>query len=190
MQQQEQMLLTSTNSLGKVFTSYQVLNMALLMESFYIPMAHESAKTMNSMFVIHRQAEYKCLILTLTSKEHLAKEKQKRIPSTFQQIVIDFDAAGNVYVTDPWNNRIQVFDSRGDGIRSIGRSHLMTPAGLFIRDELIYTTEYLSSKISILTMSGRLVTTVGINKPNGITVGEDGLVYATSNQSKIVVLQP
>jgi DNA-binding beta-propeller fold protein YncE len=100
---------------------------------------------------------------------------------------IDFDTAGNVYVTDPLNNRIQVFDSRGHYIRSIGTSHLKTPAGLFIRDELIYTTEYLASRISVLTISGELVTTIGISKPTGITVGEDGFVYATSNQSKVVV---
>ena len=100
---------------------------------------------------------------------------------------IDFDAAGNVYVTDPWNNIIQVFDSRGHYIRSIGTSHLKTPAGLFISDELIYTTEHDASRISVLTVSGELVTTISISKPNGITVGEDGLVYATSDQSKVVV---
>ena len=101
---------------------------------------------------------------------------------------IDFDAAGNVYVTDLWNNRIQVFDSGEHCIRSIGTSHLKTPVGLFIRDELIYTTEYLASRISVLTISGELVKTIGVNKPNGITVSEDGLVYATSDQSKVVVL--
>ena len=100
---------------------------------------------------------------------------------------IDFDAAGNVYVTNHCNNRIQVFDSRGHCIRLIGISHLITPAGVFIRDELIYTTEYHASRILVLTMSGELVTTIDISEPNGITVGEDGLVYATSNKSKIFV---
>ena len=70
---------------------------------------------------------------------------------------IDFDAAGNIYVTDLWNNRIQVFDSGEHCIRSIGTSHLKTPVGLFIRDKLIYTTEYLASRISVLTISGELV---------------------------------
>ena len=104
---------------------------------------------------------------------------------------IDFDAAGNVYVTDPWNNRIQVFDSRGHYIHSIGSSHLTTPASLFIRDELIYTTEHQASRISVLTTSGQLVTNAFgsgyISEPNGMTVGQDGLVYVTSKQSKIFV---
>ena len=100
---------------------------------------------------------------------------------------VDFDTAGNVYITDPWKNRIQVFDSRGHYIHSIGTSHLKTPAGLFIKEELIYTTEHTASRMSVLTISGELVTTISISKLNGITVGEDGLVYATSDQFKVVV---
>ena len=142
----------------------------------------------HSMSMIHQQAGYKCFDPDLNFKRAFGKGERGRKYLNFPAD-IDLDVAGNVYVTDPWNNRIQVFDSRGNCIRSIATAHLKTPTGVFIRDELIYTTEHLASRISVLYNNVRrtIVTTISISKPNGITVGEDGLMYAASDLSKVVV---
>lgn len=76
------------------------------------------------------------------------------------------DAAGNIYVADTWNHRIQKFDSDG---------HFVTTWGSFIN-------------LADPTMAGATDKDSRFYGPRGVAIGADGNVYVTDTGNKRVLI--
>ena len=62
---------------------------------------------------------------------------------------VKFDTAGNMYVAEWGNGRVQVMDSSGRFIREFGQGKLSTPSGLLIADKYVYVSDVSGSCIVV-----------------------------------------
>ena len=106
---------------------------------------------------------------------------------------LDFDEAGNIYVVEQRNHRIQVLTPEGQHIRYIGRhgvnpGELSDPLSPAIHRNMIYVTEPFNRRVSVFTLAGEFVTTFGhkLSRPECIAIDEDGYIHVTSNEQVIV----
>ena len=74
---------------------------------------------------------------------------------------VKFDTAGNMYVADGGNWRVQVMDSSGRFIREFGRGKLSAPLGLLIADKYVYVSDFSDDCIVVYETSGQYVTSFG-----------------------------
>ena len=108
---------------------------------------------------------------------------------------VDFDSSGCIYVVDSWNNRIQVFTPNEQHIRAIGNQRsgstkLKQPVGIRVHNDHVYVTDYDNHRVLVMSLQGEVITILGkghLKKPEGIAINQDGFVYVTSQNSKIVV---
>jgi len=92
--------------------------------------------------------------------------------------------AGELFVADKLNDRVQVFDVEGKYLRTIGRSgsapgHLLCPFGVAF-DQLgnVLVAEQDNERISIFKPNGAFITCFTINgKPRGVCVDETGCIF-------------
>ena len=54
---------------------------------------------------------------------------------------VKYDTAGNMYVAEWGNRRVQVMDSSGRFIQEFGQGKLSTPSGLLIADKYVYVSD-------------------------------------------------
>ena len=93
------------------------------------------------------------------------------------------DSAGNVYVADSANHRIQVFTAEGKFLRMKGRGELAWPSGIAFdsSNKHVYISEILNHRISVFTRDGQFVTSFGADvagfDPRGLAVDNSGVVY-------------
>ena len=109
---------------------------------------------------------------------------------------LNFDEAGNIYVAEQDNHRIQVLTPEGQHIRYIGRpgvnprpgelDHTVSPA---IHRNMIYVTEIKVQRVSVFMLTGELVTTFGhhLSLPYCLDIYEDGYIYVTRNEKTLTV---
>ena len=99
------------------------------------------------------------------------------------------DRAGNLYVSDSYNNRVQVFDCKGQFSSAFSKkdtaSKLLKPCGIFISsDQLVYVCDTGNKCVSVFNTSGEFVTSFGqFSNPAGIVIDDDGFVYVSSHIS-------
>jgi surface protein len=107
------------------------------------------------------------------------------------------DAAGNIYVVDTVNNRIQVFTSAGGHIRSFGsqgsaNGQLMNPSGIAINAiGNIYVADSGNNRIQVFTSAGGHIRSFGtsgtdngqFNTPRGIAIDATGNIYVTDTNN-------
>ena len=74
---------------------------------------------------------------------------------------VKFDTAGNMYVADGGNERVQVMDSSRRFIREFGRGKLSQPSGLLIADKYVYVSDLSGHCIVVYETSGQYVTSFG-----------------------------
>ena len=74
---------------------------------------------------------------------------------------VQFDAAGNMYVAEFGNKRVQVRDADGKFTREFGGEKLLGPSGLLIIDKYVYVSDYKESCIFVFDTSGQFVTSFG-----------------------------
>lgn len=106
----------------------------------------------------------------------------------------DVFVAGNIiFVTDPNNNRINVYDtinsqplfSFPEGAKVGDENWLYNPLNLFVKDDKIYVTDFGDSRIKIFTMKGDFINSVGsygqghgqFVRPKGIAVDREKNLY-------------
>ena len=74
---------------------------------------------------------------------------------------VKFDAAGNMYVAEWGNERVQVMDRSGQFIREFGEGKLKRPSGLHIADKYVYVSDWSGCCIVVYETSGQFVTSFG-----------------------------
>lgn len=113
---------------------------------------------------------------------------------------VAFDAAGNLYVADTWNHRIQVFDAAGTYLRQWGTlgsapGQLRFPAHLDIGSAgNVYVSDSNNHRIQVFDPNGAYLRTIGglgsgpgqFYLPVGIDVGADGYLYVSDTYNNRV----
>ena len=74
---------------------------------------------------------------------------------------VKFDTAGNMYVAEWGNGRVQVMDRSGQFIREFGEGKLKRPSGLHIADKYVYVSDVSGHCIVVYETSGQFVTSFG-----------------------------
>ena len=105
-----------------------------------------------------------------------------------------FDSVGNIYVTDAFNNCIQVFNPEGQFLRQFGMGdrELDFPTGINIgSDDTVYVVDNGNHRVLVFTREGNFLTSFGnqgdgpgqFKYPCRITVDKNGMIYVadTSN---------
>ena len=103
---------------------------------------------------------------------------------------VEFDSSENIYISDNENYRIQVFTPKEHFVRFIRHKKIYGPLNMCIINDLLFVTDLQKGRIVVLKTSGEFVTTFGdstLDHPEGIQVDQDGYVYVTSHQSKVIV---
>ena len=126
--------------------------------------------------------------LDLNFKRVLGTDSSFQVPND-----VDFDRNGNIYILCERKAHIQVLSPAEKLLHTIGseRGNLFyRPVSLVFYKEFMYVTEVGSHRVSVVTTSGELVALFGegyLQIPEGITIDEDGYVYVTSHQTKILI---
>ena len=102
---------------------------------------------------------------------------------------VKFDTAGNMYVAEGGNERVQVMDSSGRFIREFGRGKLSQPSGLLIADKYVYVSDVSGHCIVVYETSGQYVTSFGrygrdegeFQNPVCITSCVDGFIHVSDH---------
>ena len=91
------------------------------------------------------------------------------------------DGAGNLYVSDSRNNRVQVFDCKGQFLSTF-RKKINFPCGISVSsDQFVYVCD--NNCVSVFKTSGEFVTSFGqFSDPRGIVI-DDGFVYVSNHDS-------
>ena len=108
------------------------------------------------------------------------------------------DFTGCVYVTDYYNNRVQVFTSDGGYLRQLGskRGELSLPTSICVdSDDLVYVGENGNNRVSVFTIEGEFLKSFGssgsgpgqFKYPHGLAVG-NGVVYVSDYDNNRVQL--
>lgn len=108
-----------------------------------------------------------------------------------QPSAVDVDAAGNIYVCDTGNHRVQVLNSSGGYVRSwgtmgTGNGQFMYPAGIAVDtvNSLVYVVDTGNARIQKFTLTG---TYVGQFGSQGSGNGQFALPF---NKTKIMAMVP
>ena len=80
---------------------------------------------------------------------------------------IKFDTAGNMYVAESGNGRVQVMDRSGQFIHEFGDGKLKAPSGLHIADKYVYVSDLSDDCIVVYETAGQFVTSFGRPGWNG-----------------------
>ena len=93
------------------------------------------------------------------------------------------DRAGNLYVSDTSNNRVQVFDFKRQFLLAFSgkgaSKRLSHPNGICVdSDQFVYVCDVGNNCVSVFKTSGEFVTSFGqFSNPAGIVIDDDGFVY-------------
>ena len=111
-------------------------------------------------------------------------------------IGVAVDAEGLMYVADYSTNRIEVLREDGTFVRQFTSGELRGPWSVAVNNKLVYVGEWSSCRISIFTLEGQLIRTIGsqgsgpgqFNIPSAPAFSPDGDMYvADRNNHRIQV---
>ena len=106
---------------------------------------------------------------------------------------ITFGSDGLVYVTDTWNNKVSIWSKEGTHKRDFQTKYNPTCIAATADNHLLITS-YSSNTVMVYTLDGPLVHEFGVsgpdpgrfNRPLGICVDNDGLVYVVDHHNRRV----
>jgi DNA-binding beta-propeller fold protein YncE len=117
---------------------------------------------------------------------------------------VDFDSAGNIYVVDQWNHRVQIFDSAGGYLNTLGTgfgvgpSQFNYPSGVAVDGSgNIYVADTGNHRVQIYDSDRQYVATIGISGvtggdnfhldwPRDVEVDGDGNIYVADTLNRRV----
>ena len=107
---------------------------------------------------------------------------------------------GKIYVADTANNRVQVFDSHGGFLSTVGDADLSMPQGIAVDSAgNIYVADTANNSVQVFNSLGNPWLTFGSSgtgngeffSPTGIAVDSDGKIYvADTNNNRVQVFNP
>ena len=121
---------------------------------------------------------------------------------------IDIDSDGRLYLVEHKNQRIEVLDSNGGHLLTIGarrsgsllqsasfsllasQAKLTKPAGVKVFRNHVYVADWEGNCVFVFTKEGNLVTVFGgdiLKHPEGLTVDEDGYIYVAHSRKEVVI---
>lgn len=117
---------------------------------------------------------------------------------------IAVDSAGNVYVADTWNHRIQKFDANGNfkqewgSFGQEGADYLWGPRGIAISaDGHVYVTDTGNKRVVVFDSNGKFLQEFGrteeiqLDEPVGIAADSEGNIYVADTWNlQVVVFSP
>lgn len=92
----------------------------------------------------------------------------------------------NIWVADAYNNRLQMFDKKGNHLKTIGEDQKMNAAtGIFVSDTNAYTTDFENDRVLVFDLEGSLkqVLDTDISKPTDLII-IDEVLYVTNYKGK------
>lgn len=99
---------------------------------------------------------------------------------------VSFDSAGNIYILDTGNNRVQKFDPQGQFLSFLGGygsdlGQLNSPQGIKVDIQgFVYVSDYNNKRIQKFDSSGNVVMTFNIEtQPRRVDVDSLGNIYVT-----------
>jgi DNA-binding beta-propeller fold protein YncE len=99
---------------------------------------------------------------------------------------------GDMYISDTYNNRIQVLDANGQFKREFGKGELRNPRDLVITaDGDVLVADQSSNRVAVFDSRGNannLVHSFKVNNPLGLAIDSDGDILVTDNTNKQVVI--
>ncbi len=87
--------------------------------------------------------------------------------------------AENIWVADAYNNRVQVFDKRGNFIKMMGQDQKMNAAtGIYISESEVFVTDFENNRVLVMDLDGQLkqVLKESVQKPTDILI-MNGTLY-------------
>ncbi|MGB5370105.1 MAG: NHL repeat-containing protein [Flavobacteriaceae bacterium] len=87
--------------------------------------------------------------------------------------------AENIWVADAYNNRVQVFDKRGNFIKMMGQDQKMNAAtGIYVSESEVFVTDFENNRVLVMDLDGRLkqVLKESVQKPTDILI-MNGTLY-------------
>jgi len=110
---------------------------------------------------------------------------------------ITTDSKGNIFVSDYYNNRIQIFDSRGKFVSTLGsqgngNGQFIGPYGITINSKgNVIVSDYHTHRIQIFDTEGNFISTFGskgnnngqFNNPRGICVDSNDNIYVCDSSN-------
>lgn len=90
-----------------------------------------------------------------------------------------------IWVADAYNNRIQVFDKKGNFLKMIGQDQKMNAAtGIHVSDDTVFITDFENNRVLAFDMEGNLQQELkeGIEKPTDIMIN-DNILYIINYRS-------
>jgi sugar lactone lactonase YvrE len=119
-----------------------------------------------------------------------------RAPGDFSQPTnVAVDKEGNLFVSDTWNDRIQVFDADGNFIRTFGKAgdgpgYFARPKGIAVdSDGHVWVADSMQDRVQVFTPEGKLLIYMGghgllpgqFSALSGLTIDKNNRVF-TSEQ--------
>ena len=96
----------------------------------------------------------------------------------------------NIWVADAYNNRLQVFDKKGNHLKTIGEDQKMNAAtGIFVSSTNAYTTDFENDRVLVFDLEGSLkqVLDTDISKPTDLIIINE-VLYVTNYKGKSLSL--
>jgi hypothetical protein len=87
--------------------------------------------------------------------------------------------AENIWVADAYNNRVQVFDKRGNFVKMMGQDQKMNAAtGIYISESEVFVTDFENNRVLVMDLDGQLkqVLKESVQKPTDILI-MNGTLY-------------
>ena len=109
-----------------------------------------------------------------------------------------FSQNGDFYAADSRNDRVVIFDSFGNFIKSLGEKILNNPAGVTVgQDQLIYVANTGKNSIAVFDPDGNLILEYGnpgtgmgnFDRPTDLKLGKDKLFVVDSGNNRIQVFE-